>query len=179
MFPNLKNTEIESRQERLQAGVHSVTIKAFKSSFENTEYKGTPYMEFVVQDDNGAVAYLKFNAVDSHTSPEASRVRTEIFKSFLINAGATSFESPQEASKAVVGNRLEVCLSEREWWTVDKDTDMPVIRTRVEYKFSGKLGRTLTFKPSYNKPLSPADRAEYESALNARNKPESKEPLPF
>ncbi len=183
MFPNLKNTEIESRKERLGAGVHSVIIKAFKSSFDNAEYKGTPYMEFVVEDRTGAVAYLKFGAVDEHTSPEAARVRTEIFKSFLINAGVSNFESPQVAAKEAIGNFIEVCLCEREWWTVDKETDRPVIKTRVEYKFSGKTGRPLLFKESYNKPLSPAQRADYEAAVGARKEDEGfnpeEKPLPF
>jgi hypothetical protein len=106
-------------------------------------------MEFVVEDRTGAVAYLKFGAVDEHTSPEAARVRTEIFKSFLINAGVSNFESPQVAAKEAIGNFIEVCLCEREWWTVDKETDRPVIKTRVEYKFSGKTGRPLLFKESY------------------------------
>jgi hypothetical protein len=179
MFPNLKNTKIENRKDRLSAGVHAVTIKAFKSSKENPEYQGTPYMEFTAEDNSGAVAYLKFGAIDEHTSEAAARVRTEIFKQFLMNAGVTMFDTPEQASKDAVGKQLYVCLCEREWWTVDKEDDMPIIRTRVEYKFSGI--KPLTFKESYNKPLSPVDRAEYEAAMSAREEqPEVPKPnLPF
>lgn len=178
MFPNLKNTKIESKKDYLSAGAHEVMIKSFKSSSENVEYSGTPFYEFLVENKDRSIAYLKFSGVDSHTSEAAARVRTEIFKQFLINAGAKTFETPESSCKEVVGKVLNVCLAEREWWTIDKDTDTPVIKTRVEYKFSGT--RPLTFKDSYNKPLSPEDRALYESAIDARKNDNKEETnLPF
>ena len=178
MFPNLKNTKIESKKDYLSAGAYGVVIKSFKDSASNVEYKGTPYYEFLVEDKDGGIAYLKFSGVDSHTSEAAARVRTEIFKQFLINAGVKTFDNPKSSCEEAVGKSLYVCLAEREWWTIDKDTDNPVIKTRVEYKFSGT--RPLVFKESYNKPLHPEQRADYERALNARQDDTTEETnLPF
>lgn len=166
MFPNLKNTEVKTSEYKdyLSAGAHTVQIKAVRTSDEVPGYQGTPFFEFTAENDNGS-ALLKFMGVDSHTSEAAARVRTEIFKSFLMNAGATNFENGHASATSIIGKTLEVCLASREYWTTDKDTDKPVIRTRVEYKFSNPKGKIINFKDSYNKSLSAEDRAAYERAL--------------
>tara|TARA_R110002167_G_scaffold245837_1_gene451248 strand:+ start:1116 stop:1664 length:549 start_codon:yes stop_codon:yes gene_type:complete len=182
MFPKLEETEITSNSNTqssyLRAGAHRVTIKSFKTSDENAGYQGTPYFEFIVENTEG-VAFLKFNGIDSHTSEAAARVRTSIFKSFLIAAGATTYTDPQMAANSIIGNAFEVCLASREYWTTDKDTNLPVIKSRTEYKFANPSGQKITFKESFNKVLSPEDRAAYEAAVSLTTNNTSQVNTPF
>ena len=168
MFPKLEETEVTSntttQSSYLQAGAHTVSVKSFKTSDENAGHQGTPFFEFVVENIDG-IAFLKFNGVDSHTSEAAAKVRTSIFKNFLSAAGATTYSDAHTAANSIIGNKLEVCLASREYWTTDKDTNAPVIKSRIEYKFANPSGKKITFKDSYNKPMSAEDRARYEEAL--------------
>ena len=168
MFPKLNETKLktpETKSDYLGAGAHTVEIRKFKTSDEVPGYQGTPYTEFMVGNDKG-IAFLKFTGVDNYTSEAAARVRTEIFKSFLTSAGCINFTDPHIACNSVMNNKVEVCLAKREYWTTDKDTNKPEIKSRVEYKFSNPHGRSITFKESYNKPMSAEDRSKYEQALN-------------
>jgi hypothetical protein len=182
MFPNLEEADVTSNNNNttmyLGPGGHNVTIKSFKTSDENAGYQGTPYFEFVVENEKG-IAFLKFNGVDAHTSAAAAKVRTSIFKSFLTAAGASSFADPHVAAQTILGNRLEVCLASREYWNTDKDTNTPQIKTRIEYKFANPSGQTITFKESYNKKLSPEEKAAYEQALSLSSAPSSEVNTPF
>ena len=181
MFPKLEETDVTSNNNQssyLGPGAHTVSIKSFKTSDENAGYQGTPYFEFIVENNDG-VAFLKFNGIDSHTSEAAAKVRTSIFKSFLVAAGATTYKDPQMSSSSVIGKRVEVCLASREYWTTDKDTNKPVIKSRTEYKFANPLGQNINFKESFNKPLSAEDRAAYEAALKLDSAPSSEVQTPF
>ena len=182
MFPKLEETDVTSNNNMqssyLGTGAHTVSIKSFKTSDENAGYRGTPYFEFIVENDKG-VAFLKFSGIDSHTSEAAAKVRTSIFKNFLVAAGATTFKDPQMAANSIMGNVVEVCLASREYWTTDKDTNTPVIKSRIEYKFANPLGQKITFKESFNKPLSAEDRAAYEEALKLNSTSSSEVQTPF
>ena len=181
MFPKLEETDVTSNNNQssyLSPGAHTVAIKSFKTSDENAGYQGTPYFEFIVENEEG-VAFLKFNGIDSHTSEAAAKVRTSIFKSFLVAAGATTYKDPQMSSNSILGKRVEVCLASREYWTTDKDTNKPVIKSRTEYKFANQIGQKITFKESFNKPLSAEDRAAYEAALKLDSAPSSEVQTPF
>ena len=182
MFPKLEETDVTSNNSMqsnyLGPGAHTVSIKSFKTSDENAGYQGTPYFEFIVENDEG-VAFLKFNGIDSHTSEAAAKVRTSIFKSFLVAAGATTYKDPQMSANSILGKRVEVCLASREYWTTDKDTNKPVIKSRTEYKFANPVGQKITFKESFNKPLSAQDRAAYEEALRLDSAPSSEVQTPF
>jgi len=182
MFPKLEETDVTSnnttQSSYLGPGAHTVSIKSFKTSDENAGYQGTPYFEFIVENNDG-VAFLKFSGIDSHTSEAAAKVRTSIFKSFLVAAGATTYKDPQMSSSSVIGKRVEVCLASREYWTTDKDTNAPVIKSRTEYKFANPIGQKITFKESFNKPLSAQDRAAYEEALRLDSAPSTEVQTPF
>ena len=181
MFPKLEETDVTSNNTQssyLGPGAHTVSIKSFKTSDENAGYQGTPYFEFIVENNDG-VAFLKFSGIDSHTSEAAAKVRTSIFKSFLVAAGATTYKDPQMSSSSVIGKRVEVCLASREYWTTDKDTNKPVIKSRTEYKFANPIGQKITFKESFNKPLSAQDRAAYEEALRLDSAPSTEVQTPF
>ena len=181
MFPKLEETDVTSNNMQsnyLGPGAHTVSLKSFKTSDENAGYQGTPYFEFIVENDEG-VAFLKFNGIDSHTSEAAAKVRTSIFKSFLVASGATTYKDPQMSANSILGKRVEVCLASREYWTTDKDTNKPVIKSRTEYKFANPIGQKITFKESFNKPLSAEDRAAYEAALKLHSAPSSEVQTPF
>ena len=182
MFPKLEETEVTSntntQSSYLQAGAHTVAVKSFKTSDENAGHQGTPFFEFVVENIDG-IAFLKFNGVDSHTSEAAAKVRTSIFKNFLSAAGATTYSDAHTAANSIIGNKLEVCLASREYWTTDKDTNTPIIKSRIEYKFANPFGKTIAFKDSYNKKLSPEELAAYEDAKSLSQSSNSEVNTPF
>ena len=168
MFPKLNETKLktpDTKSDYLGPGAHTVEIRKFKTSDEVPGYQSTPYTEFMVGNDSG-IAFLKFTGVDNYTSEAAARVRTEIFKSFLTAAGCINFTDPHIACNSILNNKVEVCLAKREYWTTDKDTNKPEIKSRVEYKFASPHGRKITFKDSYNKPMSAEERARYDDAVS-------------
>jgi hypothetical protein len=168
MFPKLNETKLktpDTKSDYLGPGAHTVEIRKFKTSDEVPGYQSTPYTEFMVGNDSG-IAFLKFTGVDNYTSEAAARVRTEIFKSFLTAAGCINFTDPHIACNSILNNKVEVCLARREYWTTDKETNKPEIKSRVEYKFASPHGRKITFKDSYNKPMSAEERARYNNAVN-------------
>tara|TARA_E500000305_G_C4014045_1_gene234495 strand:+ start:477 stop:1022 length:546 start_codon:yes stop_codon:yes gene_type:complete len=166
MFPNLNTVEVKETTNYLPEGVHTLKIDSVSNSNQKEGYTGIPYVEFKTSNKDG-VAFLKFNGVEDTTSPKAAEIRTSIFKGFLTNAGATSFDNLPKACKEVVGKTLNVCLASREYWTNDKDTGQPVVKSIVEYKFSNPEGKSIMWKNSYNKKLSPTDQAAYQAAYNA------------
>ena len=83
------------------------------------------------------------------------------------------------SSNSILGKRVEVCLASREYWTTDRDTNKPVIKSRTEYKFANPLGQKITFKESFNKSLSAEDRAAYEDALRLSSTSSSEVQTPF
>tara|TARA_R110002020_G_scaffold125428_2_gene282684 strand:+ start:383 stop:931 length:549 start_codon:yes stop_codon:yes gene_type:complete len=168
MFPKLNETKLktpDTKSDYLGPGAHTVEIRKFKTSDEVPGYQSTPYTEFMVGNDSG-IAFLKFTGVDNYTSEAAARVRTEIFKSFLTAAGCSNFTDPHIACNSILNNKVEVCLARREYWTTDKETNKPEIKSRVEYKFASPHGRKITFKDSYNKPMSAEERARYDDAVS-------------
>ncbi|MAY52259.1 MAG: hypothetical protein CMC75_03225 [Flavobacteriaceae bacterium] len=166
MFPDLNKVEVKETTSYLTAGIHEVKIDEMRNSNQKEGYTGTPYVEFKVSNKDG-ISYLKFSGVDANTSENAARVRTEIFKGFLQTAGATSFNSLPTACKEALGNKINVCLREREYWTTDKDTGAPVVKTVVEYKFANPVGKSISWQDKYNQKLSPADQAAYKAANDA------------
>ena len=76
----------------------SVPVDLCNSFVENWEVaeKNQTLVDCTVENELG-VAFLKFNGVDSHTSEAAAKVRTSIFKNFLMAAGATTYTDPQMA----------------------------------------------------------------------------------
>ena len=103
------------------------------------------------------------------TSDEVPGYQGTPYTEFMVGndegIGATTFQDPHMACNSVINNKIEVCLAKREYWTTDKDTNIPQIKSRVEYKFANPSGKKITFKDSYNKPMSAEDRARYEEAL--------------
>lgn len=167
MFPDLNTVEVKEQTSYLPAGIHQVSIVEMSNSNQKQGYTGTPYVEFKVSNEEG-ISNLRFSGVEKDvTSENAARVRTEIFKGFLQSAGAKSFTNLPVACKETMGNKITVCLREREYWTNDKETGAPVIKKMVEYKFAGTAGKSVTWKDSYNKNLSESDRASYQAAHDA------------
>jgi hypothetical protein len=181
MFPNLNTTVVKETKSYLPAGVHEVKIDSVSNSNQKEGHTGIPYVEFKVSNQNGT-SFLKFNGVEETTSEAAARVRTEIFKGFLTSAGATSFDNLPKACKEVIGKSINVCLINREYWTNDKDSGEPVVKSIVDYKFSTPQGKTIMWKDMYNKVLSPSDRAAYKAAHEAyigSSTPTAATDLPF
>tara|TARA_B110000908_G_C10170548_1_gene410606 strand:- start:453 stop:998 length:546 start_codon:yes stop_codon:yes gene_type:complete len=166
MFDNLNEVEVSTVTNYLQAGVHKVRVIEVKTSDQREGYTGMPYTEFKVQNREG-IAYLKMSGADNTTSAAAIDIRKKIFAGFLRSAGAKSLNNAPLACKETVGNDINVLLSSREYWTNDRDTGMPVVKTVVDYKYSTPADQALPWTDRYNKTLSPSDQAAYKAAHDA------------
>jgi len=166
MFPDLNKVEVKETTSYLTAGAHKVRVDEMRNSNQKEGYTGTPYVEFKVSNKDG-ISYLKFSGVDGNTSENAARVRTEIFKGFLQATGAKSFNSLPTACKEALGSTINVCLREREYWTTDKETGAPVVKTVVEYKFANPENRAVVWNDRFNQALNPVDLAAYKAANDA------------
>tara|TARA_R100000541_G_scaffold56830_1_gene66511 strand:+ start:1236 stop:1781 length:546 start_codon:yes stop_codon:yes gene_type:complete len=166
MFDNLNEVEVSTTTNYLQAGVHKVRIMEFKSSEQREGYTGTPYTEFKVQNQQG-IAYLKMSGADDNTSQNAIDIRKKIFAGFLRSAGVNNLNNVPLACKETLGKDINVLLCSREYWTNDKDTGMPVVKSVVDYKYSTAGDQPLQWTEKYNKTLSPSDQASYKAAHDA------------
>ena len=166
MFPDLEQIELKEMSSYLQAGVHTVKVDSVKSSESIEGYLGNPYTEFKVSNENG-IASIRLGGVDKTTSPAASNIRRKIFKEFVASTGVKDFKSWITACKSTVGATIEVCLANREYWTNDKDSGEPVIKSITDYKFSKRQGQSIEWLESYNKALKPSDMEAFKAARDA------------
>ena len=166
MFDNLNDVEVSTTTNYLQAGVHKVRVMEVKSSKQREGYTGMPYTEFKVQNQQG-IAYLKMSGADATTSEAAVSIRKKIFAGFLRSTGVKNLNNVPLACKEALGKDINVLLCSREYWTNDKDTGTPVVKTVVDYKYSTPAEEPLQWTEKYNKTLSPADQAAYKAAYDA------------
>lgn len=167
MFPDLDKTEVKVSANYLTAGVHEVKVDSVKSSESIDGYTGTPYTEFKVSNGDG-VSFLKFKGVEKGvTSEVAARIRKEIVKEFLTNCGVTDYSEWITSCRSAVGANITLCLANREYWTNDKDSGEPVIKTITDYKFSKREGQSINWLESYNKSLKPSDMEAFKGARDA------------
>lgn len=180
MFENMESITLEEKASYLKEGAYLVKVKSVKNSENESKKPKIPYIEFIAEAGNGSIARLKFLGNDEKTSPQAKEIRLKIFKQFLYNCGVRDFSNWVSAVKQAIGQKVNVCLSKREYWTNNID-GKPVIKHVVEYKFSNPENKPISFDIKYNKGLSQEDMRAYNEACKFANSSDSAAPndLPF
>ena len=157
---NLKSVEVSEGSKYLGAGVHKVKVVSW-------EDKGD-FVEYVLKNKSGEKG-IRFYKVKDTDKDIVKEIKAKQLKGFLLDCGVSNFSSDQAAIASAVDAVVNVILRDREYWTNDRDTGMPVIKTATEYFSSRKPEVSVEFKDSFNKPLSEEDKAAYEAALAAHN----------
>lgn len=163
---NLNTVEVSDGSKYLDAGVHKVKVMSW-------EDKGD-FIEYVLKNKTGEKG-IRFYKIKESDKDIVKEIKGKQLKGFLMDCGVNNFSSDQAAIASAVNAVVNVILRDREYWTNDRDTGAPVIKTTTEYFSSRKEAVSVEFKQSFNKPLSDTDRADYENALAAHNGTEEKE----
>tara|TARA_R110001632_G_scaffold102278_4_gene210462 strand:+ start:2321 stop:2842 length:522 start_codon:yes stop_codon:yes gene_type:complete len=157
---NLNSVEVSDGSKYLGVGVHKVKVLSW-------EDKGD-FVEYLLKNKTGEKG-IRFYKIKDTDKDIVKEIKAKQLKGFLIDCGVSNFASDQAAIASAVNAVVNVILRDREYWTNDRDTGAPVIKTTTEYFSSRKEAVTVEFKESFNKPLSDSDRAAYEAALTAHN----------
>lgn len=152
-----------------EPGVKLVTIKDYKLSEDNKDYKGNPYLEISFEDGTGAINNAKFYRTKDGDSEDAKRIKTKILKEFLVNANVdqSKIKDPKAYLNSIKGNKIKVFFRTEEYVTVDKNNfNEPVIRDIVKYGWSSKENEEIYGNQSHlRKPLNSENMSKYEYQL--------------
>ena len=148
--------------EYLKPGAHLCNITGISTSDQLEDYKGSPFISFSVT-SNGKMGRCRFWAVKETDKPSTQEWKKKQLKEFLINAGVKDFTNDSNAMNDAIGKSLMVTFISDEYISVNRDTQEPVIREAVKYRWSAKDGGRCTYNPDMNQTLSEEDMKEFKT----------------
>jgi hypothetical protein len=157
-----------------EPGVRIVTIKSYKLSEDDKDYKGKPYIEFSLEDKEGKINNAKFYRVSPEDSEDIKSFKVKMIKEFLTNAEVD--ESKIKEAKAylnsVLGKSIKVLFRSEEYVSYDKNNMLkPELREIVKYGWSANVKSEIFGNQShFRKPLSADKLTKYEFELDKWNK---------
>lgn len=170
---NLNTTTVtKAKGEKLEfltPGAHECEITGLSTSDQLEDYKGSPFIDFRVK-SFGKVSKCRFWAVKETDKPSTKEWKTKQLKDFLINAGVRDFSDDSKAMNDAVGKSLMITFISEEYISVNRDTQEPVIRTGVKYRWSAKSGAKCTYNDNMNKELSAEEMSEFSMKHSEWNK---------
>tara|TARA_R100001129_G_scaffold22384_1_gene14171 strand:- start:1474 stop:2049 length:576 start_codon:yes stop_codon:yes gene_type:complete len=171
--------------EYIQPGSHECEITGISTSEQLEDYKGSPFIDFKVK-SNQKIGKCRFWAVKESDKPSTKEWKTKTLKDFLINAGVRDFSDDSNAMNDAIGKSLMIAFISEEYIGVNRETQEPVIRTAIKYRWSAKKGGKCTYNQNMNQTLSDVDMAdfstrhsEWSKANSAVNNTEEDEDMPF
>ena len=170
--------------EYIEPGAHLCKITGITTSDQLDDYKGSPFIDYAVI-SNGKVGRCRFWAVKETDKPSTQEWKAKQIKDFLINSGVRDFSDDSKAMNDAVGKSLMVTFISEEYISVNRDTDEPVIRTSVKYRWSAKEGSKCTYNADMNQQLSEEEMSEFSMKHSEWSKAKDSvsvnddDPLPF
>ena len=161
---NKKNNKKEYKKvEWLKTpGSYTVTINGWTDDEHEENYHGSPFIGFNLYTEDGRKNSTRFYKPKDGEKPSTSEFKRKLLKEFLVNAGVTSFDDMDAALNDAVGKRLQCVFCTEEYVGTDRETNEPVVRTALKYKFSKKMGQTIKYDAKYNKTLSPDAHKDFQ-----------------
>lgn len=143
-------------------GSYICTINGIQTEHDNPNWKGgTPYIEFSVFTEDGRKITPRFYQPKDNDKPESADFKRKLLKEFLVNAGVTDFSNIEDSMKESTGKRLQCVFCTEEYIGTDRETNEPMVRTSLKYKFSKKMGQTIKYDAKYNKQLTPDQHKDF------------------
>ena len=187
---NLNTTTTTKAQgekvEYIEPGAHHCKITGLTTSDNLENYNGSPFIQYTVKSTNGKVGRCRFWVVKESDKPSTKEWKTKTLKDFLINAGVRDFSDDSNAMNDAIGKSLMIAFISEEYIGVNRETQEPVIRTAIKYRWSAKKGGKCTYNQNMNQTLSDVDMAdfstrhsEWSKANSAVNNTEEDEDMPF
>ena len=149
--------------EYIEPGAHQCKITGLTTSDSLENYNGSPFIQYTVKNTSGKVGRCRFWVVKESDKPSTKEWKTKQIKDFLINAGVKDFSDDSTAMNAAINQDLMIAFISEEYIGINKETEEPVIRTAVKYRWSSKLGGKCTYNNDMNKTLSNEEMAEFSS----------------
>ena len=171
-----KNTEF------ITEGSYNCEVLSVETSESRENYNGAPYIMFNVKSGN-KLGRARFWAVRESDKPSTKEWKAKQLKEFLINCGVREFDDEVKAIQSAVGSKVNITFTYEEYVTNNKETDEPVIRKAIKYRWSSKDGSKIVYKEEYNQSLSKEDMKDYmnqkEDYTAKSREVENEEDLPF
>ena len=171
-----KNTEF------ITEGAYNCEVLSVETSESRENYNGAPYIMFNVKSGN-KLGRARFWAVRESDKPSTKEWKAKQLKEFLINCGVREFDDEVKAIQSAVGSKVNITFTYEEYVTNNKETDEPVIRKAIKYRWSSKDGSKIVYKEEYNQSLSKEDMKDYmnqkEDYTAKSREVENEEDLPF
>jgi len=163
---NLGSVETGTKQkstkntEYITEGAHHCEVISVETSSSRENYSGAPYIMFNVKSGN-KLGRARFWAIRESDKPSSQEWKAKQLKEFLVNCGVTDFSDDAESIKQAVGKKVNITFIYEEYVTNNRDTDEPMIRKAIKYRWSSKDGTKIAYKEEYNQPLSKEDMKDY------------------
>ena len=146
--------------EYITPGAYECRITALTTSEQLEDYKGSPFIQYAVT-SNGKVGRCRFWAVKETDKPSTQEWKKKQMKDFLVNAGVKDFSDDSKAMNDAIGKTLMITFISEEYIGKNKQTQEPVIRTSVKYRWSNKSGAKCIYNADMNKTISNEDKVKY------------------
>ena len=144
-------------------GSYTMTINSMSTQDDNPNWQGgTPYIEFAMYTGDGRKITARFYQPKETDKPSSADFKRKLLKEFLVNAGVTEFDNIDDSMTQAIGKRLQCVFCTEEYVGTDRETNEPVVRTALKYKFSKKMGQTIKYDAKYNKSLSPDQHKDFQ-----------------
>ncbi len=160
MFKNLKTVDV-SKTQYIKEGVHKVTVTKIESSQASNPNANTPYIDFHMKAEDGAIGKARIFGDKEGQSEKAADYKAKMLKELLIAGGVTNFDDYIVACKQTVGKTFYAVFATREYWNNDSDGN-PVIRKVVDYKWP--CTENTPFEDKWNRVLTPDELRAYTEA---------------
>lgn len=184
---NLQNVEAGTKQKPtkdtkyITEGAYNCEIISVETSASRDNYNGAPYIMFNVKSGD-KIGRARFWAIRESDKPSSKEWKAKQLKDFLVNCGVTDFTDDTESIRQAVGKKVNICFTYEEYISHNKETDEPLIRKAIKYRWSSKDGQKIAYKEDYNQPLSKEDMKDYmqkKEQFDSASTPEETEDLPF
>ena len=184
---NLGSVETGTKQKAtkdtqyITEGAYNCEIISVETSASREDYGGAPYIMFNVKSGN-KLGRARFWAIRESDKPSTKEWKAKQLKEFLVNCGVSDFSDDAESIKQAVGKKVNITFIYEEYVTNNRETDEPMIRKAIKYRWSSKDGAKIAYKEEYNQPLSKEDMKDYmqkKEKFDSNSKGEVEEDLPF
>ena len=153
---------VGEKVEYITPGAHECRITGLTTSEQLEDYNGSPFIQYSVT-SNGKAGRCRFWAIKETDKPSTKEWKTKQIKDFLINAGVKDFSDDSTAMNAAIHQDLMIAFISEEYIGINKETEEPVIRTAVKYRWSSKVGGKCTYNNDMNKTLTEEEMAEFST----------------
>ena len=185
---NLGSVETGTKQkptkntEYITEGAYHCEVISVETSSSREDYNGAPYIMFNVKSGN-KLGRARFWAIRESDKPSTQEWKAKQLKEFLVNCGVSDFSDDAESIKQAVGKKVNITFIYEEYVTNNRETDEPIIRKAIKYRWSSKDGSKIAYKEEYNQPLPKEEMKEYmdkrEDYIAKSREVEKEEDLPF